>query len=308
MIFAGRCQCCASSRSGTDVQLWHTSDFGTGVRQLRPHSGRRRMTPKARCSASPHLQAATIAPAVTTPRSRRHLLPRNKGQRPTAGGRCNDWLGRFMVPPHRTSVQGTTPTKRPTRGRSGAARRPSALISGPGAIDPAVSCPLRARSACSVCSPVLLALRKEGAGKVRGVLLYCALLALLFVIGITYDNFSAGFAAKVSGGIFYCSELQSSGSNDSATVVSFSLFVMPLALRLLRLRRAVAGYEVGLFYGCAGICIIALWAASLDCAEVFYTAFALPDPLLSAAITIVPISAFLLWRLRSKQENLERLP
>ncbi len=67
----------------------------------------------------------------TFPRpSPRRRSPRNRGQRRTAGGRCNDWLGHFIAPPRRTSVRGTTLTKRPTRGRSGAARRPSALTPG----------------------------------------------------------------------------------------------------------------------------------------------------------------------------------
>ncbi len=46
-----------------------------------------------------------------------------------------------MVPPRRTTVQGTTSKKRPPRGRSGAARRPSALT--PGGVHRPVDGPAR---------------------------------------------------------------------------------------------------------------------------------------------------------------------
>lgn len=56
-------------------------------------------------------------------------------------------------------------------------------------------------------------------------------------------------------------------------MAAFALFELPLVLRLVRLFRHTAIYEVWLFYICAGLATFSLLLAGLDCADIFYTAF-----------------------------------
>lgn len=104
-------------------------------------------------------------------------------------------------------------------------------------------------------------------------------------------------------GPLYCKELFSSGGDDDALLGAFVLFVFPLALRLVRLICPIAICEVWLYGICACFAIFSLYLASLDCADIFYTAFGIPDPILAFALIVMPVCGFLLRCLyvRSRQ-------
>lgn len=131
--------------------------------------------------------------------------------------------------------------------------------------------------------------------------IYMFFLVVLSTVGITYENVSAGLAAKSVNGPFYCSNLKSSGSDDTAMLFVFSLFLIPLAARFIRLHRDISFAEVVVFYVVMALSIAGLFLASLDCAEILYTAFGVPDLYLASALIALPISAIMLWKIRSER-------
>lgn len=137
---------------------------------------------------------------------------------------------------------------------------------------------------------------------------YPVLLALMVLVGLCYPQLSPGLAAPggaygsgagSAAGPFYCHQLLSAGGDDDGMITAFSLFLWPLAWRLLRWRAAVGAAERALFWLCTGLVAIALWLASLDCAAILYTAFVLPDPWLATALLALPLAAFCLHRPRA---------
>ena len=128
-------------------------------------------------------------------------------------------------------------------------------------------------------------------------LLYLALLGWVTTVGAAFDALSRGLTARTTEWPFLCAELQSSGGDDDAMIFVFVIFAVPLAVRIIRTGRAFAGYELALVWGCAGVGGVALWLASLECAEVFYTAFAVPDSALASILIAVPVLCGLGWTL-----------
>lgn len=120
---------------------------------------------------------------------------------------------------------------------------------------------------------------------------YVALLSIMVVVGLSYEAVSPGLAAPGGDGPFFCRQLLSSGGDDEVMITAFGLFFLPLALRLVRMNRPVAGYEVVLFWLCLAATCAALMLASLDCASIFYTAFVVPDVWLAAALVAMPTAA-----------------
>ena len=105
---------------------------------------------------------------------------------------------------------------------------------------------------------------------------------------------------QMAQGPFYCRDLISSGSDDTAMISAFCLFVPPLGMRLLRFGKPVGFAEFLLLICCQFLALAALALASLDCAEILYTALRLPDPLLAAALLCLPLSLAALIALRFK--------
>ena len=129
---------------------------------------------------------------------------------------------------------------------------------------------------------------------------YLLLLALMCALGWTYGSYSGGAAAFTLDGPFFCSELRSSGGDDTAVVgFAFTLFGLPLLVRLLQFFKAVSKIEAGIYYFSALAAIMFLFLASLDCAQIFYTAFGIPDPYLAVALVSLPASFLLLVRMRT---------
>ncbi|MGU3401512.1 hypothetical protein ACLBWS_17565 [Brucellaceae bacterium D45D] len=78
--------------------------------------------------------------------------------------------------------------------------------------------------------------------------IYIACLSLMAVAGFYYDAISPGLAAQTSDGPFFCNELLSSGGDDDAMIFAFSLFSLPLLLRIIRYNKNIAGYELIVFF------------------------------------------------------------
>ena len=132
----------------------------------------------------------------------------------------------------------------------------------------------------------------------RSRLIYSLLLTMLSFIGVSYDNLSRGLAARTPDGPFYCNEMLSSGGDDSAMVFAFSLFFIPLIVRLWRFGHEVSAVEVWLYVGALAMSVFALFVATLDCAEILYTAFGIPDLYLASVLVALPLSALALWKNR----------
>lgn len=129
---------------------------------------------------------------------------------------------------------------------------------------------------------------------------YLFLVALMFAIGLVYTPYSDGAAAFTPDGPFFCTKLRSSGEDDTVIVaLAFMLFGLPLLVRLLRFLKDVSSIEAGIYYVTAVVAILFLYLASVDCAQIFYTAFAVPDPLLAVALTSLPASLIILIRMRT---------
>jgi hypothetical protein len=84
-------------------------------------------------------------------------------------------------------------------------------------------------------------------------------------------------------------------------ILAFSLFSLPLAMRIIRYNERIVRSEMIVFLCCWAATTFALWLASLDCASVFYTAFLLPDPLLASALLALLVSMISLIVLRLRQ-------
>ncbi len=123
---------------------------------------------------------------------------------------------------------------------------------------------------------------------------YIATQTLLAFTGLTYHSLSPGLALSVSGGAFFCRELLSAGSDDDAMILVFSLFSLPLLLRVFWSRRKVTPFEIIVLLCCVAAAVVSLWVASLDCADVVFTAFVLPDRLLASALMALPVSVAML--------------
>ncbi|WP_312531962.1 hypothetical protein [Paracoccus sp. (in: a-proteobacteria)] len=132
-------------------------------------------------------------------------------------------------------------------------------------------------------------------------LTYLVCLMLMIFVGVTYETISTGLASPGPDGPFFCKELLSSGSDDDAMMSAFSVFLLPLALRTVRITRIIAAFEVAVFYCCGAMTFLALGLASMDCASILYTAFILPDLLLAGALLALPVSAITLSTLRVTQ-------
>lgn len=118
----------------------------------------------------------------------------------------------------------------------------------------------------------------------------------MVAIGATYPALSTGLATPVIGAPFICSDLRSLGGDDDVVVFSFTLFMLPLFIRIFRIRHKVGRADHITFWFCVlGVATVVFGAT--DCADIFYTAFLLPDAPLALALVSMPVSALALWQL-----------
>ena len=116
-----------------------------------------------------------------------------------------------------------------------------------------------------------------------------------------YREISRGLAAPAGDHPFYCHDLMSSGSDDDSMLLLFAVFIAPCALRALRLTAQVSKYEIAPFLLAAVMSVIGTTMANLDCADVLYTAFIVPDIPLAAALASIPIAAIILLIQQAKE-------
>lgn len=133
-------------------------------------------------------------------------------------------------------------------------------------------------------------------------LIYVICVGVVGFVGVMYDRLSHGLAAQVNGGTFYCNELLSGGGEDSAMIFLFSAFLLPFTVRLMRWRHALGWVELTLYWAAFGLALLGVVLAQLDCAQVLYTAFGVPDLPLAAALLCWVGSAISLGRWRGKSD------
>ena len=114
--------------------------------------------------------------------------------------------------------------------------------------------------------------------------LYLLCLGSMIFVGLYYEVLSGGLAANNGGITFRCRDLMSSGGEDDVMIFSFVIFVVPFVMRLFLILRDFTRFEVATYSIALGLVVFALLLASMDCAEIFYTAFLVPDFLLAWAI------------------------
>jgi hypothetical protein len=114
--------------------------------------------------------------------------------------------------------------------------------------------------------------------------LYLLCLGSMIFVGLYYEALSDGLSANAGGIPLRCRELMSSGGQDDVMIFSFAIFVVPFVLRLLLILRDFTRFEMATYSIALGLVAFALLLASMDCAEIFYTAFFVPDLLLAWAI------------------------
>ncbi|MCK0143083.1 hypothetical protein [Aliiroseovarius sp. F20344] len=132
-------------------------------------------------------------------------------------------------------------------------------------------------------------------------LLYLSSLATISVVGLLFDTLSHGFHA--TGGEFLCRDLKSSGGDDDAVVVMFITLIIPIVIRLMRMKKSYTRMELLVLLVCLGLSVFGLWLAALDCADIWDTAFAIPDYALQAGLLGMVLAlacGFALWRINVK--------
>jgi len=109
--------------------------------------------------------------------------------------------------------------------------------------------------------------------------------------------FGSGYSVFAEdGGVFFCSELKSSGANDEVLGAMSSILVFPMLLRLFRIQSHTVWWETTLGFVALGIVILVL-TLGLECGEVISTLkvgnIALLACLLGAVMAIVLNTALL---------------
>ena len=123
---------------------------------------------------------------------------------------------------------------------------------------------------------------------------FLACVSLVLYLSVFYEDFSRGFASDVNGSVFYCRELQTSGSDDDAIMISLLLLVVPLLIRLFNVLNKVKYWEAVVFVLFSAISL-AIVIIGLECGEFFFTAIEVPDMTL-ITIVVLQLFAFLtLW-------------
>ena len=128
----------------------------------------------------------------------------------------------------------------------------------------------------------------------------------MIFVGLNFESLSNGLASNAGAEPFYCRSLKSTGSDDDVMIFAFTVFLVPFLLRLMRIKRGMATFEAVNHFLCLGFVAFALIVASMDCANVFYTAFVLRDPLLALGLISALASTvlvLLLFRMRGSLQS-----
>lgn len=118
--------------------------------------------------------------------------------------------------------------------------------------------------------------------------------AYLVVFGATWT----GLLASTPGGPFRCSDLSSSGGDDDAMLLAFTLSIFPLGLRLWRWKCPPDRFELAVLGAALGVSVLSLFLAQLDCAEIMSTLLLSRDWEPRGALMAVVLAPLALWNLR----------
>lgn len=126
---------------------------------------------------------------------------------------------------------------------------------------------------------------------------FILLLVAQIYMALSFFSSAKGFGTDAGGSVFYCRELMSSGSDDEFIMVVMLLQLIPITVRLARLKRSAKNWEIYLFC-CTSILSFALILFGLECGSYFFTAFVLREFVLLAILLIYPLAFMALWMCR----------
>ena len=100
----------------------------------------------------------------------------------------------------------------------------------------------------------------------------------------------------------------SSGGEDDIMVVVLVVMALPAVVRVLRPARWPNLVEQVVYWMSAGLSVLVVRLASLDCAAIFATAFQVPSPRLAAGLiglsgsAVLMLAAALVARIRARRQ------
>lgn len=131
---------------------------------------------------------------------------------------------------------------------------------------------------------------------------FILLLVTQIYMALSFLSSAKGFATDDGGSVFYCRELMSSGSDDEFIMVVMLLQLIPITVRLARLKQSAENWEMYLFC-CTSILSLALILYGLECGSYFFTAFVLREFVLLAILLIYPLAFVTLWMCRKRSSR-----
>ncbi|WP_270730089.1 hypothetical protein [Shimia sp. Alg240-R146] len=102
-------------------------------------------------------------------------------------------------------------------------------------------------------------------------------MTLLSVIGFFPEDFPYWLSKMPNTQITRCRELLSSGSDAGVEFLLLITFVVPLVLRLARVRAVPSTFEIVFFIFASLSAAFAIWLISLDCASDVFMMFGDPE-------------------------------
>jgi hypothetical protein len=132
---------------------------------------------------------------------------------------------------------------------------------------------------------------------------YVLCLFVQVYVGFVWPGGGPGFAAPTADGPLFCADLVSSGGDDDAMMIAFLLMLLSAAVRILRWGQSANRIELAVFWLSVALIVATLWLASLDCANVLYTAFTLGHPLLLAGLVALTGAAVLMTAARRSAQR-----
>ena len=136
--------------------------------------------------------------------------------------------------------------------------------------------------------------------------LYLSGLATMIFVGWNFSELSNGLASRTSGDPFYCGGGLGSQPDSNAMVFAFIVFIISSFIRLVQFNKPMSFFEFGLHLFCLCFVILAFYLAVMDCGDILYSAFILPDLYLASALVSLLFSTLLaakLFRMRGTLQS-----
>jgi hypothetical protein len=127
----------------------------------------------------------------------------------------------------------------------------------------------------------------------------------MIFVGLNFSELSNGLASRTSGDPFYCGAGFGSQADSNAMVFAFVVFAIPSVTRLVRFNKPMSFFEFGLHLFCLCFVIVAFFLATMDCGDIFYTAFILPDLYFASALVSLLFSTVIATKLFRMRGSLQ---